>query len=205
MMLVLLSKTLLKMNQQIKPHIIGISGNTGAGKTTLSTALATDLKSPVIAWDDFDAISNGPEDYVDWYKRGENYAEWDYPKLADILRDLKAGKTVIHPIHHDAIKPTQFIIFDAPLGRIHQQTGLYIDTWFHIHVPLDVSLCRWLLRDYKQANKTKTDLLNELQLYLTESRPLFNDAKFRLEADFILNGMDSTKQLVEVVKAYFNN
>jgi uridine kinase len=42
--------------------IIGISGNMGAGKTTLAHALQQDLKSTLLRWDDFDDISTGPSD-----------------------------------------------------------------------------------------------------------------------------------------------
>lgn len=52
------------------PKIIGISGNMGAGKTTLAQALQQDLSSTLLCWDDFDAISTGPSDYVEWYHRG---------------------------------------------------------------------------------------------------------------------------------------
>ncbi|HCJ1077173.1 uridine kinase [Legionella bozemanae] len=190
------------MNKISTPHIIGISGNMGAGKTTLTLELASYLHSPFISWDDFDEISNGPEDYIDWYKRGENYTEWDYPKLAEVLKVLKSGEAVIHPVKNSVVNPKQYIIFDAPLGRFHQQTGIYIDTWIHINVPLDVSLCRWVLRNYKNTDKTKEDLLDELEFYLSESRPLFEDREFKSKADFIINGMDSTKHQVELIREY---
>jgi len=188
------------------PHIIGISGNMGAGKSTLTKALATDLYSSLLSWDDFDEISNGPEDYIDWYKRGENYGEWDYQKLAEVLEYLRLGKSTPHPATPGSvINPTEYIIFDAPLGRFHKQTGIYIDTWVHIDVPLDVSLCRWLLRNYKETHKTKNELLDELEFYLNQSRPLFDDTKYKTEADLIINGMQSIKQQIKSVKQYLKN
>lgn len=36
-------------------------------------------------------------------------------------------------------------------------------------VPLDVSLCRWLLREYKAIDKNKEALLDELEWLLTYS------------------------------------
>lgn len=192
------------MNKIINPHIIGISGNMGAGKTTLTIELAKYFQSPFIAWDDFDEISRGPEDYIDWFKRGENYTEWDYPKLAEALKDLKSGESIIHPIKNLVVNPKQYIIFDAPLGRFHSQTGDYIDTWIHINVPLDVSLCRWILRDYKNTDKSKAELLNELEFYLNESRPLFDDSGFKDKADLIIDGMEATKKQVELIMGYLN-
>ncbi|TAL64918.1 MAG: uridine kinase [Legionella sp.] len=183
-------------------HIIGISGNMGAGKSTLTMALAKELHSTFLCWDDFDEISKGPEDYIDWYKRGENYAEWDYQKLASILRCLKIKQSTIHPTLKIALNPTEYVIFDAPLGRFHTQTGAYIDTWIHIDVPLDVSLCRWLLRDYKENSTTKAELIEELVFYLNQSRPLFDDTQFKTQANLVVDGMASIKQQIESIKHY---
>lgn len=192
-------------NVIMKPHIIGISGNMGAGKSTLTMELASKLQSSFLFWDDFDEISNGPEDYIDWYKRGENYSEWDYQGLADVLEYLKLGKSAAHPELQTIINPTEYIIFDAPLGRFHKQTGVHIDTWVHIDVPLDVSLCRWLLRDYRDTNKHKVELLDELEFYLHQSRPLFEDSKFKTKADLIIDGMLSTKQQIISIEQYLKN
>lgn len=66
---------------------------------------------------------------------------------------LKSGHSIVHSITQDVLKPTRFIIFDAPLGRLHQQTGQYIDFCIHIEVPLDSSLCRRILRDFKEEKR----------------------------------------------------
>jgi uridine kinase len=88
---------IMKMSE-IYPKIIGISGITGAGKTTLTNALAQDLKPTWLSWDDFDVISTSPTDYVDWYHRGGNYSEWNYQALAGALHSLKSKQSVLHPV-----------------------------------------------------------------------------------------------------------
>jgi uridine kinase len=182
--------------------IIGISGNMGAGKTTLAHALQQDLNSTLLCWDDFDDISTGPLDYVEWYHRGQDYNEWNYHTLADVLKLLKANQPVSHPVFKQMLNPTEYIVFDAPLGRLHQQTGKYIDIWIHINVPLDVSLCRHLLREFKNTSKTKEELFEELEYYLSQSRPLFFDDAFKAGADLVIDGMLTTEEQIQKINAY---
>lgn len=190
------------MKHKEPTYIIGISGNSGSGKTTLSENLKKILKATMISWDDFDEVSSGPNDYVDWFKRGCDYSEWDYPKLEQILQRLKSGSDVIHPVSGDQLKNTKYIIFDAPLGRFHEQTGKYIDYWFHLSVPLDISLSRRIIRDFMSDTKTKLDILEELKYYLESSRPLFLDDKYKERADYVIDGMTSIDTQVLNIKKY---
>jgi uridine kinase len=178
-----------------------MSGVSGAGKTTLAKALAKVLQATLIQWDDFDEISEGPDDYVDWYNRGRDYKEWNYQALADVLHALKHKKTIDHPVLGEQLFPTEYIIFDAPLGRLHHQTGQYLDVCVHIEVPLDVSLSRRLIRDFKSNDKAKDNLLEELEHYLSVTRPLFFDDHLKENADLCIDGMLSTDQQVASVLA----
>lgn len=185
-------------------QIIGISGVSGAGKSTLAKALAQVLKAPLIQWDDFDDISSGPDDYVAWYTRGQNYAEWDYRTLAEILCSLKNRQSVQHPIHQQILHPGQYIIYDAPMGRLHSQTGRYIDKCLHIALPLDISLSRRLLRDFNNDTNSKTDIFAELEFYMTQSRPLFNDKDLKNNADLVIDGMLSTQIQLRQITDYLS-
>ena len=188
----------------MKPCIIAISGKTAAGKTTLAKALAQDLKATFISWDDFDDISHGPDDYVAWYHKGQDYTEWEYKKLADVLASLKSGQSIKHPVFNIMLLPTQYIIFDAPLGLLHEQTGKYIDICVHISLPLDVLLCRRIIRDFKAHDKTKDDLIEELEFYLSVARPLFMDDDLRKTAHLVIDGMLSTELQLQEIKTYLH-
>jgi len=186
----------------MSPKIIGITGKTGAGKTTLAQDLASVLETTLLCWDDFDSISQGPDDYVDWYNRGQNYEEWNYQALAEVLKTLKSNHSMTHPTLNILLNPTKYIFFDAPLGKLHKQTGQYIDICIHIDVPLDVCLSRRIIRDFKANNKTKDELIDELEFYLSQARPLFFDDDLKNNADFIIDGMFSTKEQTQKVKRY---
>lgn len=188
------------------PKVIGISGNMGSGKTTLTRVLATTLNSTALHWDDFDEISNGPDDYVDWYHRSGDYAEWDYKPLANVLKTLKSNQSITHPTLHTTLEPTleptPLIIFDAPNSRLHLQTAEYIDLAIHINLPLDISLARWVIRDFKSSDKTKDDLIEELEFYLAHSRPLFIDDDIKSTADLIIDGTLPTQLQVQEIQKY---
>jgi len=64
---------------------------------------------------------------------------------------------------------------------------------------MDVSLCRRLLRGYIAEDKTKKELLNEIEFYLQYAKPLFFDDALKASADYVLDGMLTTdKQLQEI-------
>ena len=186
----------------MNPHLIGISGKTGAGKSTLAKAISQNLKANLISWDDFDDISLEPEDYIQWYHKGCNYNEFQRESLSMVLANLKAKKEVIHPVLNTFLYPTEYIVFDAPLGKLHKQTGEYIDTCVHIEVPLDISLCRRVLRDFDDKLKTKEDLLEEISFYLNHSRPLFLDDDLKQHATLIVDGLLSTETQLQIIKNY---
>ncbi len=76
---------------------------------------------------------------------------------------------------------------------------------FHINVPLDVSLCRHLLREFKNTNKTKEQLLEELEYYLSHSRPLFFDDDLKMGADLIIDGMLTTEEQIQKINTYLKS
>lgn len=184
--------------------IIGISGISGAGKTTLARGLAESLGCTCIFWDEFDEISKGPKNYLEWYERGKNYAEWDYAALAKVLAALKKGQNIEHPAKKCMVRATKYIIFDAPLGKLHHQTGAFIDTCIHIETPLDILLGRRLIRDFQEREHSKEDLLEEMNFYLSHSRKLFFDTELIKTADIIVDGTLSTKEQIKTLRKLFS-
>jgi uridine kinase len=180
--------------------IIGISGISGAGKTTIAQELAKALKATAVFWDDFDDISTSPKDYVAWFHSGQGNEAWDYPALATTLEKLKMGQQINHPALNHFLEPTKHIIFDAPMGRLHEQTGKYIDLWVHIDVPLDVALARRTIRDFKRDPRSVEEVLKELRYYLEHSRPMFFSEEEKKGADLVVDGTMSIEEQVKRIK-----
>ena len=183
------------------PKIIGISGIGGSGKSTLTKALSKKLNATALYWDDFDEISESPSDYVKWYETSKNYNDWKYDALADVLKKLKSGEKVICPATKKELLPTDYVIFDAPLGRKHKTTGQYIDYCIFLDTPLDIALARRLLRNYRDKNNLNiADILLELDFYLASSRPLYEmDYQNKDQFDLIADGSLSTEKQVELI------
>lgn len=178
--------------------IIGISGVSGSGKTTLTKDLGEVLNATTIFWDDYDDLSKGPSDYVQWYHTSRDCNDWEYNALEHTLKTLKEGQKTICPVTQKELLPTKFIIFDAPLGYEHLATGQYIDFLIFLDTPLDVALARRIVRDYQpESGKDKNQLLKELQYYLHSSRPVYL-LSYQHKNDLLLDGSLPSKELLEV-------
>lgn len=188
--------------------IIGISGISGAGTTTTTMALAQAFKATALYWDDFDDISTGPDDYVDWFHKSGDYADWHYPALVQTLRELKAGRDFTHPVTGERLVATPFVFFDSSLGRMHTATAQLVDLMIHLDTSMDVALCRRLLRDYGQkTDATATDILEELDWYLKLGRPLFDATDIKNTADVVIDGNQPTKDIMhhlsEIIEKHY--
>ena len=59
---------------------------------------------------------------------------------SDVLKELRRGKKIVHPVSKQTIQPTQYIIVDAPMGKVHKQTAQYVDLFIHVETPLDIAM-----------------------------------------------------------------
>lgn len=180
--------------------IIGIQGISGSGKTFLTKYLALALQATCLHWDDYDSISSDPPDYTEWLKTSKDYNDWKYDALGETLCLLKHGQTVTCPATQRTLIPTEYVIFDAPLGYDHKITGQWIDFLIFLDTPPDVALARRLLRDYQpQSKRNDNEILDEISDYLY-ARPVYMETYERKNrADLILDGSQSIDLLVSEV------
>ena len=176
--------------------IVGISGMSGAGKTTLVTALSKKLKSAKLHWDDFDEVSISPNDYLNWYQKGQDYDAFNYQEMATALKKLKSNQKYQHPILNIIINPTPIIFVDLPLGAKHIQTAKFIDFFVHIDIPLDIGLSRQIIKICKR--KKYEELINYLAKY-PDIRELFKMDDVKNSSNLVLDGTLSIDSLVSKI------
>ena len=148
-----------------------------------------------VYFDEFDDTTIHPPDLRAWLLESGDYDAWQAPVLAEHLKVLKEGVTSTSNPH-----PPKYIVFDAPLGRGHAETGVHIDHMVFIHTPLDVAMARRLLRDGR--DKWSDD---HLRNYLDWTRDLFTHLVENVSstADLILDGTLPTSTLAQLTISEF--
>lgn len=176
--------------------VVGISAVSGGGKTRLVADLAGQLMGAVtVSFDDFDDTTKPPGNMQSWLADGGDYNAWQAADLARKLQSLKSSR--IDSGQHEL----QYVIFDAPLGRAHDETGKYIDHMVFVDTPFDVAMARRQLRDgFDQWGD------DHLRQYLEWSRELFTHHVKQVSADvdLVVNGLLPVRTLTETVIAEFD-
>lgn len=131
--------------------IITVSGVPGSGKTTLSSAIAAHYQWQRIAYDDYEGLTTKPEEIVEqWLLDGMPF---DQLFLSDCKNAvLSAAQTSV-------------VIFETPLGRLHEQEGIPVSHAFWLDCKTDTALARSLLKEVR-ADDWRT--ISELQNWTTE-------------------------------------
>lgn len=177
------------------PYVIGISSPSGGGKTTVTNALKEKLVgSTAICFDEFEDTTTHPGDLIEWVSRGGGYNEWKTPGIVSALEALIEKNE------------SPYILYDAPLGKAHDESGRYIDFMVFIDTPLDVAMARRFLRDdlsdpSQDADCVIQGLKQELSGYLKEGRlpylEMFRQVK--PTSDFVVDGclpIDKIRDLI---------
>ena len=195
------------------PHkrsfIIGISSVSGGGKTAVAKKLAELLQDAVtLRFDDYDDSTIHPENLQTWLEAGADYSAWKTPVLTNHLRSLGAGNHITSPVDGCRISAANYVVFDAPLGRAHLDTGRFIDLMVFIDTPLDVAMARRLLRDIPchgehGAEDAIQTLRADLSFYLTGARLLYREFVNRMKqhCDLVLDGCMPLDELAKEIQA----
>ena len=190
--------------------IIAVAGPPGAGKTSLINALVSELgNASSISYDSYQKITEKPVDEItELIKDGVNYNNLIIPKLAEDLKKIKNGESILEPLQDMEIKSNPYIFFETPFGKEHSESAQYIDLLLWIDIPFDIALARNLksftglfLKDQRPEEHTDNIAwLDEyLANYLTDVRHLLYMQKERVSvnADIVVGGTNNIESMAK--------
>lgn len=194
--------TSMKSSKSSRSFVIAISGPSGAGKTTLVNAVAAALgDATTLYYDDYEAVAKWHPNVLEWIEEGCIPDSWvTMPQLTQDLSNLRAGHAVNHPNNNEQVKPARYVVLEEPWGRDREAVRPLIDFVTHIDIPLDVSLCRRLIRD-AAAGKNPLDFIQAYLKYHIRDFYVRQQA-VRERADLVVDGMQSPDELVvQIIRA----
>lgn len=198
-------------------RVVAISGVTGSGKTTLANNLAARLPSAtVFRLEHYQAAANeakareegGEENFVLHDHAAWSHVDYDPNRMLgelpglDDLRRLIAGQAVHPPGVRQPIEPARVVLFEDSFARDLHVLDSIIGVALHISMPLDVALCRGLLR-FERHGRDPTFWVHN---YVDYDLHYFYARLERVQdsADCVLDGMQSAEEVCDAALAFLD-
>ena len=204
-----------------KPILIGITGGTGSGKTTVAEAIHSAFEGNSITMIMQDSYYKDQSHITFEERLKTNY---DHPHSIDIdhlIRDLKSlmsGQSIDMPVYDFAehtrksetirIVPTDIIIVEGILVLDDKNLRDLLDIKIYVDTDADIRILRRMQRDINERGRSMESVINQ---YLNVVRPMheqFTEPTKRY-ADIIIPEGGRNKVAIDVIirsiKEYLRN
>jgi uridine kinase len=204
-----------------KPILIGITGGTGSGKTTVAEAIHSAFEGNSITMIMQDSYYKDQSHITFEERLKTNY---DHPHSIDmdhLIRDLKSlmsGKSVDMPVYDFAehtrksetihIVPTDIIIVEGILVLDDKNLRDLLDIKIYVDTDADIRILRRMQRDINERGRSMESVINQ---YLNVVRPMheqFTEPTKRY-ADIIIPEGGRNRVAIDVIirsiKEYLRN
>ena len=197
--------------------LIGITGGTGCGKTTVVNQIIEELPSGQVSVISQDSYYKDLS-HLSYEERTK--VNFDHPKSLDfdLLREhlsrLKEGKTIMQPtysfVEHNRlpvtipIAPCKVLIVEGILIFSHPDLRNLFDIKIYVHADSDERLIRRIKRDISERGRTIEEVLNRYQTTLKPMHQEFIEPT-KEYADIIIPNNRHNKVAIDIVKTIVHN
>lgn len=157
----------------MKPHIIAIAGPSGAGKSHLASALADELRCPILSLDhyyrDLSALSPGERSRVNF----DAPSALDQPLLVRHVQALSEGHDVQQPIYDfashsrvprtETVRANRFLILEGLFALYWPELRRLSKTKIFVDAEDTVCLERRQLRDVVERGRDAASVICQFQ------------------------------------------
>ena len=204
-----------------KPILIGITGGTGSGKTTVAEAIHSAFEGNSITMIMQDSYYKDQSHITFEERLKTNYDHPHSIDMDDLIRDLKSlmsGQSIDMPVYDFAehtrksetihIVPTDIIIVEGILVLDDKNLRDLLDIKIYVDTDADIRILRRMQRDINERGRSMESVINQ---YLNVVRPMheqFTEPTKRY-ADIIIPEGGRNKVAIDVIirsiKEYLRN
>ncbi len=196
-----------------KPILIGITGGTGSGKSTVAKEICSKFSEDYIAMIEQDSYYKDQSHLSMEERVKTNYDHpdaFDNELLISHLKSLLEGKDIEKPIYDFSVhtrkeetvkvEPRDIIILEGILVLSDQEIRNLLDIKIYVDTDADVRIIRRLVRDINERGRSVDSVINQ---YLTVVRPMhlqFIEPTKRY-ADLIVPEGGHNKVAIDIISA----
>lgn len=198
------------------PIIIGIAGGSGSGKTTFAQNLKKDFENEIVVLShDFYYKNHDDLSFEERKKLNFDHPNaFDTDMLVEQLKDLKAGKTIEHPVYsfvrHNredytvTIEPKKIILVEGILIFENKELRDMMDIKIFVDTDDDIRFIRRLVRDVNERGRTIESIIEQ---YCSTVKPMHEQfvEYSKKYADIIVPEGGNNKVALAMVKEQIKN
>ena len=197
--------------------IIGITGGTGCGKTTVVNQIIKELSGEEVTVISQDSYYKDLS-YLSFSDRTK--INFDHPNSSDFdllkehLLALREGKDIQSPtysfVEHNRtnetvlVKPTKVVIVEGILIFVHPDIRELFDIKIFVHADSDERLIRRIKRDTTERGRDVNEVLNRYQTTLKPMHLEFIEPAKEF-ADIIIPNNKRNKVAIDIIKTIVHN